>query len=202
MMTDPVADMLTRIRNAVAIERPHVDIPTSKLKVGIAEALQREGYIWDYELIEAEPRNVLRLNLKYGPNGERVIPEDRPDQQARPAGLRQRQADAGGAQRDGRVHPQHQQGRALQPRGEAGARRRRDPLHDLLNSRPVPVPSLTDPKRERGPATDGLAHAQAFGFVARTSPPPPHARRADAHRSPDFTSCLESVNSPSRSPTG
>ena len=73
MMTDPVADMLTRIRNAAAIERPHVDIPTSKLKVGIAEALQREGFIWDYELIEAEPRNVLRLNLKYGPNGEQII---------------------------------------------------------------------------------------------------------------------------------
>ncbi|NNJ24172.1 30S ribosomal protein S8 [Alienimonas chondri] len=73
MMTDPVADMLTRIRNAVAIERPHVDIPTSKLKVGIAEALQREGYIWEYEIVEEEPRSTLRLILKYGPNGERVI---------------------------------------------------------------------------------------------------------------------------------
>ena len=73
MMTDPVADMLTRIRNAVAIERPHVDIPLSKLKLGIAGVLQREGYIWDHEIVEEEPRNLLRLNLKYGPNGERVI---------------------------------------------------------------------------------------------------------------------------------
>ena len=73
MMTDPVADMLTRIRNAAAIERPYVDIPTSKLKVGVAEALQREGYIWDYEMVEQEPRDVLRVNLKYGPNGEKVI---------------------------------------------------------------------------------------------------------------------------------
>ena len=73
MMTDPVADMLTRIRNAASIERPHVDIPTSKLKVGIAEALQREGYIWDFEIIEGEPRDTLRVNLKYGPNGEKVI---------------------------------------------------------------------------------------------------------------------------------
>ncbi len=73
MMTDPVADMLTRIRNALLIERPFVDIPLSKLKVGIAEALQREGYIWDFETIEQAPQNVLRLNLKYGPNGERVI---------------------------------------------------------------------------------------------------------------------------------
>jgi small subunit ribosomal protein S8 len=73
MMTDPVADMLTRIRNALLIERPFVDIPTSKIKVGIAEALQREGFIWDFEVVEQAPQNVLRINLKYGPNGERVI---------------------------------------------------------------------------------------------------------------------------------
>ena len=73
MMTDPVADMLTRIRNAIQIERPFVDIPYSKLKKSIAEALQREGYIWDFEVIEQAPQNVLRVNLKYGPNGERVI---------------------------------------------------------------------------------------------------------------------------------
>ena len=77
MMTDPVADMLTRIRNALQIERPYVDIPASKLKVGIADVLQREGYIWDYEIIEQAPQNVLRVNLKYGPNGERVIQEVR-----------------------------------------------------------------------------------------------------------------------------
>jgi len=73
MMTDPIADMLTRIRNALRIERPHVDIPSSKLKVGIAEVLQREGYIWDFEVVEQPPQDVLRVNLKYGPNGERVI---------------------------------------------------------------------------------------------------------------------------------
>jgi small subunit ribosomal protein S8 len=73
MMTDPVADMLTRIRNALQIERPFVDIPLSRLKQGIADALQREGYIWDYEIVEQAPQNILRINLKYGPNGERVI---------------------------------------------------------------------------------------------------------------------------------
>lgn len=73
MMTDPIADMLTRIRNAIGIERAFVDIPASRLKVGIAETLQREGYIWDFEVIEQQPQNVLRVNLKYGPNGERVI---------------------------------------------------------------------------------------------------------------------------------
>ncbi|MCA9080606.1 MAG: 30S ribosomal protein S8 [Planctomycetaceae bacterium] len=73
MMTDPVADMLTRVRNALLIERPYVDIPHSKLKEGIAQVLQREGYIWDYEIVEAPPQNVLRVNLKYSPTGERVI---------------------------------------------------------------------------------------------------------------------------------
>lgn len=73
MMTDPIADLLTRIRNAIRIERPVVDAPASKLKIGIAETLKREGYIWDYEVVEAAPQNVLRITLKYGPNGERVI---------------------------------------------------------------------------------------------------------------------------------
>ncbi|QDT54421.1 30S ribosomal protein S8 [Caulifigura coniformis] len=73
MMTDPIADMLSRIRNALMVERPYVDIPTSRVKVGIAEALQREGYIWDFEIIDEKPRAKLRINLKFGPNGERVI---------------------------------------------------------------------------------------------------------------------------------
>ena len=73
MMTDPVADMLTRIRNAVRIERPYVDIPYSNLKAGLAAALQREGFIWDFETLGEMPTKVLRVNLKYGANGERVI---------------------------------------------------------------------------------------------------------------------------------
>ena len=48
MMTDPIADMLTRIRNAVSVERQHVEMPTSKVKRGVAEVLKREGYIWDW----------------------------------------------------------------------------------------------------------------------------------------------------------
>ncbi len=73
MMTDPIADMLTRIRNAIRIERPFVDVPASKIKIGIAEALQREGYIWDFAVVEQQPCNILRINLKYGPNGEWVM---------------------------------------------------------------------------------------------------------------------------------
>jgi len=73
MMTDPIADMLTRIRNAVRVERPHVTMPLSKVKRGLAEVLKREGYIWGFEEVKADPQPELRLELKYGPNGERVI---------------------------------------------------------------------------------------------------------------------------------
>ena len=73
MMTDPIADMLTRIRNAVRVERPHVTMPLSKVKRGLAEVLKREGYIWDFEEVESAPARQLRIHLKYGPNGERLI---------------------------------------------------------------------------------------------------------------------------------
>ena len=73
MMTDPIADMLTRIRNSVCVEHPVTDIPSSKIKRGVAEVLKREGYIWDFEEIEGKPGNVLRLELKYGNDGEQLI---------------------------------------------------------------------------------------------------------------------------------
>ncbi|MCH2609992.1 MAG: 30S ribosomal protein S8 [Pirellulales bacterium] len=72
MMTDPIADMLTRIRNAVRVEHPTVDIPSSKVKRGVADVLKREGYIWDWEEVEEQPVSALRLVLKY-PGGESVI---------------------------------------------------------------------------------------------------------------------------------
>lgn len=73
MMTDPIADMLTRIRNAVRVEHANVEVPLSKVKRGMAEVLKREGYIWDWEELPTAPSKHLRLHLKYGPNGERVI---------------------------------------------------------------------------------------------------------------------------------
>jgi small subunit ribosomal protein S8 len=73
MLTDPIADMLTRIRNAVAVERLYVEVPLSNLKKGLADVLKREGYIWDWQEVEGVPSAQLRLDLKYGPNGERVI---------------------------------------------------------------------------------------------------------------------------------
>jgi small subunit ribosomal protein S8 len=73
MMTDPISDMLTRIRNAVRIERATVEMPLSKVKCGVADVLKREGYIWDWQEVDATPARQLRIELKYGPNGERVI---------------------------------------------------------------------------------------------------------------------------------
>jgi len=73
MMTDPIADMLTRIRNGVRIERTILDMPASHIRRGIAQVLKDEGYIWDFEEIETVPARTLRLHMKYGPNGERLI---------------------------------------------------------------------------------------------------------------------------------
>jgi len=72
-MTDPIADLLTRIRNAVRVERPYVDMPLSKMKLRLAAVLHREGFVWESEVIEGTPVSTLRINLKYGPNGEHLI---------------------------------------------------------------------------------------------------------------------------------
>lgn len=75
-MTDPIADMLTRIRNAVAAKHTRVDMPASRLKADIARILQDEGYIQGFKLLEEGangPAKTLRVFLKYGPHGERLI---------------------------------------------------------------------------------------------------------------------------------
>jgi small subunit ribosomal protein S8 len=72
-MTDPVADMITRIRNAARAKAPRVDIPTSKLKGEIARILKDEGYIANFKVIADQKQGVLRIYLKYGPGMERVI---------------------------------------------------------------------------------------------------------------------------------
>ena len=72
-MTDPVADMITRIRNGVRAKLPKVDVPASKLKAEIARILKDEGYIANFKSIEDEKQGMLRIYLKYGPGMERVI---------------------------------------------------------------------------------------------------------------------------------
>ncbi len=90
MMTDPIADMLTRIRNGNRIESPAVDMPSTLMKEHIAQVLKDEGFIIDYRVgsmaaaeggraqfqtpaVEGDPKKILRVYLKYGPEGERVI---------------------------------------------------------------------------------------------------------------------------------
>jgi small subunit ribosomal protein S8 len=73
VMTDPIADMLTRIRNANMVRHEKLEVPASNIKRQIAEILKREGFIRDVEYIEDNKQGIIRIFLKYGPNNERVI---------------------------------------------------------------------------------------------------------------------------------
>jgi len=72
-MTDPIADMLTRIRNANTVGHETVEIPASKMKKAIAEILKAEGFIADYEVIEDNKQGTIKVTMKYGAHKERVI---------------------------------------------------------------------------------------------------------------------------------
>ena len=72
-ITDPIADMLTRIRNANSVGKSRVDIPASNIKTNIGELLKKEGFISDVKLVERKPQNMIRVYLKYGKNEEKVI---------------------------------------------------------------------------------------------------------------------------------
>ena len=73
VVTDPIADMLTRIRNANQLKYKEVLVPTSKLKVGIANILKNEGYINGYKIVDSENGSMINIELKYGARKERVI---------------------------------------------------------------------------------------------------------------------------------
>ena len=72
-MTDPIADMLTRLRNATMVRHDRTDVPASKMKLEIAKILKQEGYIRTFKLLEEGTQGVLRIYLKYSPDGEPVI---------------------------------------------------------------------------------------------------------------------------------
>lgn len=72
-MTDPIADMLTRVRNALGAKHTKVDVPASNLKVEVARILKDEGYISNYKVIGEGSNRAIRVYLKYGPTGEKVI---------------------------------------------------------------------------------------------------------------------------------
>ena len=75
MLTDPIADMFTRIRNALAVRHEVVEMPSSKMKVAIARVLKKEGYIENFRVIGDPKKPVLKIILKYDENGEPVIRE-------------------------------------------------------------------------------------------------------------------------------
>jgi small subunit ribosomal protein S8 len=72
-MTDPIADMLTRIRNATTVKHNTVDVPASNMKKSIAEILLNEGFIKGYDIIEDGKQGIIRMQLKYGKNNQKVI---------------------------------------------------------------------------------------------------------------------------------
>jgi len=72
-MTDPVADMLTRIRNAIAVKKPSVNVPASKLKSAVADVLKREGYVSDYTLETDGKQGAIKIALKYDEDGVAAI---------------------------------------------------------------------------------------------------------------------------------
>ena len=72
-MTDPIADMLTRIRNAITVRHEYVNIPASKMKAAIAKVLKDEGFIRDYQQLRSQPQSLLRIHLAYRENREPVI---------------------------------------------------------------------------------------------------------------------------------
>lgn len=72
-MTDPIADLLTRIRNAQVAKHKTVDVPSSKMKVAIVTILRDEGFVDNFKVVEAEVQGAIRIQLKYGTGGERAI---------------------------------------------------------------------------------------------------------------------------------
>ena len=134
-MNDPIADMLTRIRNAVGARHPRVDLPASKLKVEIARILQDEGYILGFKTVDEAAdrpgkaaRQVLRLFLKYGHGGERVISGiERVSRPGRRVYVTRDDVPPV-LGRTGREHPHHFARRDERPHGAEDRRGRRDSL--------------------------------------------------------------------------
>jgi small subunit ribosomal protein S8 len=77
MMTDPIADMLTRVRNALMVRKAIVEVRASKMNLGIARVLKDEGFIQDFKFLETGPQGMIRIYLKYGPEEELIVTEIR-----------------------------------------------------------------------------------------------------------------------------
>ena len=129
---DPIADMLTRIRNANRVGRRLVLIPKSKICTGIAQVLKDEGYIEEFDVIDDGQQGQIRVKLKYSMSGDKVIHAI--DRASKPGCRVYRGVEraAQGPQRHGHRRRQHEQGRDERPQGARAERRRRAALHRQL----------------------------------------------------------------------
>lgn len=127
-MTDPIADMLTRIRNANTVGHETVEIPASKMKKAIAEILKEEGYITDFDVIEDDKQGMIKVTMKYGSNKERVISGIKKNFQAGLKGLREGERSTEGTRRSGHRDHFHFQGNRKRQRSEKTGRWRRSYL--------------------------------------------------------------------------
>ena len=139
-MTDPIADMLTRIRNANTAHFDTVKMPGSKLKESLAAILVDEGYIVGYQVNEDpdKPGKTLEITMKYSPDRARTISGHQAGVQARPAHLRPGRQDAPRARRPGRGRGLDLQGPDDRPRGPQAPHGRRGALLCLVAARPAP----------------------------------------------------------------
>jgi small subunit ribosomal protein S8 len=138
-LTDPVADMLTRIRNSIRARHQKVDIPASKLKTEIARILKEEGYIANFKPAEEEGHKVLRVYLKYGNNNEAVITNlERVSRPGCRVYVRRTEIRAC-PRRNGNQHPDHAEGRDDGAPGAARRPRRRIALRGLVENKLLPL---------------------------------------------------------------
>ena len=132
MTSDPIADMLTRVRNAMAARHPKVDVPASKLKTEIARILKEEGYIANFKVAEEGVKKVIKIYLKYATDNSPVVTGI--ERVSRPGCRTYVGQDrySAGAGRPRNQHPDHAAGRDDGPDGAQGRRRRRNFVQGLV----------------------------------------------------------------------
>ena len=132
MTSDPIADMLTRVRNAIQARHPKVDVPASKLKTEIARILKEEGYIANFKVAEEGAKKTIKIYLKYAPEQLAGDLRDRARFAAGLPGVCRADGHPARAGRPRNQHSDHAARRDDRPRRAQGARRRRDPLPGLV----------------------------------------------------------------------